>query len=46
MCITTVFAVYRTLAVDQLTKVLKIQLMIFVAMMLITDKERLNCWCW
>ena len=42
MCITTVFAVYQTLAVDQLAKVLKIQLMIFVAMMLITDKERLN----
>jgi probable O-glycosylation ligase (exosortase A-associated) len=42
MIITTVFAVYPALAQEQLTKVLKIQLMIFVAMMLITDKERLN----
>ena len=41
MCITTVFAVYPELAVDQLIKVLKIQLMIFVVMALITNKERL-----
>ena len=42
MCITTIFAVYPALAEEQLIKVLKIQLMIFVAMMLITNKERLN----
>jgi probable O-glycosylation ligase (exosortase A-associated) len=42
MCITTIFAVYTELAVDQLIKVLKIQVMIFVAMALITNKERLN----
>ncbi len=42
MVITTIFAVYPPLAQEQLIKVLKIQLMIFVAMMLITNKERLN----
>ena len=42
MCITTFFAAYPALAEEQLIKVLKIQLMIFVAMMLITSKERLN----
>ena len=42
MLVTTIFAVYPVLAEEQLTKVLKIQLMIFVAMMLITDKMRLN----
>lgn len=42
MVITTIFAVYPPLAQEQLVKVLKIQLMIFVAMMLITNKERLN----
>jgi probable O-glycosylation ligase (exosortase A-associated) len=42
MCITTFFAVYPDLAEEQLIKVLKIQLMIFVAMTLITNKERLN----
>jgi len=42
MVITTIFAAYPELAQQQLIKVLKIQLMIFVAMMLITNKERLN----
>jgi probable O-glycosylation ligase (exosortase A-associated) len=42
MCITTLFAVYPELAQEQLIKVLKIQLMIFVAMMLITTRQRLH----
>jgi probable O-glycosylation ligase (exosortase A-associated) len=42
MVITTVFAAYPALAQQQLLKVVKIQLMIFVALMLINDKERLN----
>src|SRR5581483_11506190 len=42
MCITTVFAMFPDLAREQLIKVLKIQVMIFVAMMLIVDKYRLN----
>lgn len=42
MILTTLFAVFPALAYVELIKVLKIQLMIFVALMLITDKERLN----
>lgn len=42
MGVTTYFAVYPALAEEQLVKVLKIQLMIFLAMLLITDKERLD----
>ncbi|BAL25896.1 putative O-glycosylation ligase, exosortase A system-associated [Azoarcus sp. KH32C] len=42
MVITTTFAVYPQLAWPQFEKVIKIQLMIFVAMMLITTPERLK----
>jgi probable O-glycosylation ligase (exosortase A-associated) len=42
MITTTFFAIYPSLAEEQLIKVLKIQVMIFVGMMLITNKERLN----
>lgn len=46
MLITTIFAVYPTLAWAQFEKVIKIQLMIFVAMMLITTPERLKYLVW
>jgi len=42
MVFTTFFALYPALAWPQLEKVLKIQLMIFVAMILITTRERLH----
>jgi probable O-glycosylation ligase (exosortase A-associated) len=42
MVFTTFFAIYPALAWVQLEKVVKIQLMIFVAMMLITTRERLH----
>jgi probable O-glycosylation ligase (exosortase A-associated) len=46
MLLTTIFAVYPTLAWEQAEKVFKIQLMIFVAMMLITTPERLKYLVW
>ncbi|MDY0011724.1 MAG: putative O-glycosylation ligase, exosortase A system-associated [Rhodocyclaceae bacterium] len=46
MFITTIFAVYPTLAWAQFEKVIKIQVMIFVAMMLITTPERLKYLVW
>lgn len=46
MVITTFFALYPALAWQQLEKVVKIQLMIFVAMMLITDRYRLHVLVW
>jgi probable O-glycosylation ligase (exosortase A-associated) len=46
MTITTAFAVYPHLAWEQWEKVAKIQLMIFVAMMLITKRERLHLLIW
>ena len=46
MVITTFFALYPPLAWEQLEKVVKIQLMIFVAMMLITDRYRLHVLVW
>jgi probable O-glycosylation ligase (exosortase A-associated) len=46
MLITTSFAVYPQLAWAQFEKVAKIQLMIFVAMMLITTPERLKYLVW
>lgn len=46
MLITTFFAVYPTLAWVQFEKVVKIQLMIFVAMMLINTPERLKYLVW
>lgn len=46
MLITTIFAVYPDLAWIQFEKVIKIQLMIFVAMMLITTPERLKFLVW
>lgn len=46
MLITTLFAVYPALAWEQFEKVIKIQVMIFVAMMLITTPERLKMLVW
>ena len=46
MIFTTFFAMYPVLAWPQLEKVLKIQLMIFVAMILINTRERLHALVW
>lgn len=46
MTITTFFAMYPPLAWLQLEKVAKIQLMIFVALMLINTRERLHLLVW
>jgi len=46
MVITTIFSIYPELAWPQLEKVAKIQLMIFVAMMLITNRYRLHVLVW
>lgn len=46
MFVTTLFAIYPELAWDEFNKVIKIQLMIFVAMMLITTPERLKWLVW
>lgn len=46
MTITTIFSVFPTLAWEQYDKVIKIQLMIFVAMMLINTPERLKYLVW
>ena len=46
MAITTIFAVYPLLAWPELNKVVKIQLMVFVTMMLMQNKERLNLLVW
>jgi len=46
MTITTFFATFPDLAWQQWEKVAKIQLMIFVAMMLITTRERLHLLVW
>jgi len=46
MFITTIFAVFPAPAWEQFEKVIKIQLMIFVAMMLITTPERLKYLVW
>ena len=44
--ITTIFSVYPILAWPQLEKVLKIQLMVYVTMMVMHNKERLNLLVW
>lgn len=46
MVITTTFAVYPSLAWNQFDKVIKIQLMIFVAMMVINSPERIRALVW
>lgn len=46
MTVTTFFAMYPQFAWPQLEKVVKIQLMIFVAMMLITNRYRLHVLVW
>lgn len=46
MVLTTLFAIYPQLAWEQCIKVLKIQFMIFVAMMLITTPERVKYLVW
>jgi len=46
MVSTTIFSVYPILAWPQLEKVVKIQLMVFVTMMLMQSKERLNLLVW
>ena len=46
MVVTTIFSVYPILAWPQLDKVAKIQLMVFVTMMVMQSKERLNLLVW
>ena len=46
MCVTTVFAVHPQLAQDELVKVLKIQLMTFVTLMLMTNRFRIEALLW
>lgn len=46
MTVTTIFAVYPSLAWEQFEKVIKIQLMIFIALMLINTPERLKVLVW
>lgn len=46
MVITTLFATYPVLAWPQLEKVVKIQLMVFVTLMLMQTKERINLLVW
>lgn len=46
MLLTTFFALHPEFAWPQLEKVIKIQLMIFATLMLITTKERLNILVW
>lgn len=46
MVLTTCFAVYPALAWTQLEKVAKIQLMVFVTLMLMQSKERINLLVW
>ena len=46
LMICTVFAVYPELAVEQLIKVLKIQLITFVTLMLMRDFQRVNQLIW
>jgi probable O-glycosylation ligase (exosortase A-associated) len=46
MCISTLFAFYLDSASTQLVKVLKIQLLTFLTMMLLTDQERIDKLIW
>jgi len=46
MVVTTIFSVYPILAWPELNKVVKIQLMVFVTMMVMQSKERLNLLVW
>src|SRR5688572_19499437 len=46
MVLTTIFAAYPHLAWAQLDKVVKIQLMVFVTLMLMRSKERINLLVW
>lgn len=46
MVVTTFFALYPTLAWEKLDKVWKIQLMVFITMMLLTSKERIDALVW
>jgi probable O-glycosylation ligase (exosortase A-associated) len=46
MVLTTIFSVYPFLAWPELNKVVKIQLMVFVTMMLMQSKERINLLVW
>ncbi|MEJ2644257.1 MAG: putative O-glycosylation ligase, exosortase A system-associated [Gammaproteobacteria bacterium] len=46
MMFTTLFAIHMDLAVEQLIKILKIELMTYVAMMLISDRKRLQQFVW
>lgn len=46
MCVTTIFAVHGALAQAELIKVLKIQLMTFVTLMLMTNRHRIDLLVW
>src|SRR6266705_1470166 len=46
LLITTIFAVYPEVAWDHMNKVAKIQLMIYVALILMQSKERINQLVW
>ena len=46
MCLTTLFAFHQEPAVDYLIRVLKIQVFVFVTILLITDRKKLNGLIW
>ncbi|MEJ2687108.1 MAG: putative O-glycosylation ligase, exosortase A system-associated, partial [Gammaproteobacteria bacterium] len=46
MMFTTIFAIHMDLAIEELIKILKIELMTYVAMMLISDRRRLHQFVW
>lgn len=46
MCVTTAFAFHFDAALEQLTKILKIQLMTFVTLMLMKDRARMEALIW
>lgn len=46
MCITTAFALYPSIAIVQLDKVLKIQLMTFVSLILLTERKHIDLVVW
>lgn len=46
MCVSTLFALHHEAAMEQLSKVLKIQLMTFITLMLMKDKFRIEMLVW
>lgn len=46
MCLSTLFAFHKDIALDYLIRVLKIEIFFFVTILLITDKKKLNGLIW